>query len=83
MQTITIKLDDSFAEQLKDAMHPYYTTKTEFIREAIRDKIKAESIQKLKSLQGLGKNAKPLTKAQRKEAFLRFEREIKALRETQ
>jgi len=40
MDSITIKVEDEFAEEIDKAMKPYYSTKTEFIREAIRDKIK-------------------------------------------
>ena len=39
MESITIKVDDALAEEIKSAMQPFYSTKTEFIREAIRDKI--------------------------------------------
>ena len=40
MESITIKVDDRLAGEIETAMNPYYSTKTEFIREAIRDKIK-------------------------------------------
>ena len=40
MESITIKVEDDFAKEINTAMHPYYSTKTEFIRDAIRDKIK-------------------------------------------
>lgn len=40
MESITIKVDDAFAREIDAAMKPDYTTKTEFIREAIRDKVK-------------------------------------------
>jgi Arc/MetJ-type ribon-helix-helix transcriptional regulator len=33
-------VDDNFAREMDEAMSPYYSTKTEFIREAIREKIK-------------------------------------------
>jgi len=40
METISIKLDDSFLTEIEKAMKKYnYATKTEFIREAIRDKM--------------------------------------------
>ena len=42
MESITIKVDDALAREINGAMKPYYSTKTEFIREAIRDKIKAK-----------------------------------------
>ena len=40
MKSITIKVEDSLYKELKDALTPLYSTKTEFIREAIRDKLK-------------------------------------------
>jgi len=40
MESITIKVEESFAKEMESAMKPDYSTKTEFIREAIRDKIK-------------------------------------------
>lgn len=40
METISLKLEDNFLQDLKKAIKNHrYTTKTEFIREAIRDKI--------------------------------------------
>lgn len=40
MESITIKVDENFAKEIEKAMTPYYSTKTEFIREAIRDKLR-------------------------------------------
>ncbi|PIN69599.1 hypothetical protein COV93_04965 [Candidatus Woesearchaeota archaeon CG11_big_fil_rev_8_21_14_0_20_43_8] len=40
MESITIKVEKRFAQEIEKAMHPYYSTKTEFIREAIREKLK-------------------------------------------
>jgi len=41
METISLKLDSEFLEDIEEVMKKHrYTTKTEFIREAIRDKIK-------------------------------------------
>ena len=40
MESVTIKMEDSLATEMEASMKPYYSTKTEFIREAIRDKIK-------------------------------------------
>ena len=40
MESITIKIEDNLYEEMNKAMNPYYSTKTEFVREAIRDKIK-------------------------------------------
>jgi len=42
MDIISIKLEGSLNKEMEQAMKPYYTTKTEFIREAIRDKIREE-----------------------------------------
>ncbi len=42
MESITIKVDEHMAREIEKAMHPLYSTKTEFIREAIRDKVKAQ-----------------------------------------
>ncbi len=39
MESITIRVDSALANEMEKAMHPYYATKTEFIREAIRDKL--------------------------------------------
>ena len=40
MESITIKVEEELAKEIDIAMKPDYSTKTEFIREAIRDKIK-------------------------------------------
>ncbi len=47
MESVTIKMEDSLATEMEASMKPYYSTKTEFIREAIRDKIKAIESEKL------------------------------------
>jgi len=39
MESITIKVDKGLAQKMEMAMKPDYSTKTEFIREAIRDKL--------------------------------------------
>jgi Arc/MetJ-type ribon-helix-helix transcriptional regulator len=39
MESITIKVDKSFAKEMEKAMKPMYATKSEFIRDAIRDKV--------------------------------------------
>ncbi len=40
METISLKLDSEFLEDIEETMKKHrYSTKTEFIREAIRDKI--------------------------------------------
>jgi len=59
MDSITIKVEDNLAKEIATAMKPHYSTKTEFIREAIRDKIKAikkdKAIDELKNLFGKAK----------------------------
>lgn len=59
MESITIKVDDDLAREMDLAMKPYYSTKTEFIREAIRDKLKTirkdDAIEKLNSYLGKSK----------------------------
>ena len=56
MDSITIRLDEALSQKLEQNLKPYYSTKTEFIREAIRDKLKQieteEIIRQLKRLQG-------------------------------
>lgn len=53
MESITIKVEGSLAKEIDDAMKPDYSTKTEFIREAIREKIK--EIRKEKAVLALSK----------------------------
>jgi len=53
MESITIKVEDNLAKEIDKAMKPHYSTKTEFIREAIRDKIK--DLEKEKALLRLEK----------------------------
>ena len=49
MQNMSIKLDDAFARRLERGMREFnYSTKTEFIRESIRDKLKTLSEQREK-----------------------------------
>lgn len=59
MESITIKVEEDFAEEIEKAMRPLYSTKTEFIREAIRDKIKLqrreEIAERLKKSFGIAK----------------------------
>lgn len=40
MESITIKVDEGLGKEMDLAMKSGYSTKTEFIREAIRDKIR-------------------------------------------
>ena len=59
MESITIKVEESLAKEMDKAMKPHYSTKTEFIREAIRDKLKSikqeNSIYELKNFFGKAK----------------------------
>lgn len=57
METVSIKLEESFAKDVERIMKRHrYVTKTEFIREAIRDKIKElskeEALAKVRALYG-------------------------------
>ena len=53
MESITIKVEEALSKEINKFMSPNYSTKTEFIREAIRDKIK--EIKKEKALDELKK----------------------------
>ena len=44
MRSITIKVEDLLFVEMQKALKPLYTTKTEFIREAIRDKLKKKEL---------------------------------------
>ena len=60
METISIKLEEEFAKDVEKIMKKNrYSTKTEFIREAIRDKMKdlekEEALLKIKTLYGYSK----------------------------
>lgn len=70
MESITIKVKDKIAKEIDKATKAHYTTKTEFIREAIRDKIK--DLEKEKALLRLekayGASKRKTTDAQLKKA---------------
>jgi len=53
MESITIKVESNLAKEIDTAMKLDYSTKTEFVREAIRDKIK--EIRKEKTIDELRK----------------------------
>ncbi len=80
METITIKLEDKFAKDVEEAIKRHrYTTKTEFVREAIRDKLKEiedeEALAHARKLYGTSKKKtsdKALHKA-RERAFSELE----------
>ena len=60
METISIKLENNLLNDIKKTMKRHrYSTKTEFIREALRDKIndleKIEALIRLEKVYGAGK----------------------------
>ncbi|MBI4140247.1 hypothetical protein HY485_00250 [Candidatus Woesearchaeota archaeon] len=60
METVCVKFEDGFARDIEQAMKKHrYVTKTEFIREAVRDKLsefeKEEIIRRVKSVYGASK----------------------------
>ena len=60
METVSVKFEDNFLEDIEKTMKKHrYTTKTEFIREAVRDKIKdlekEEALLRLKKAYGASK----------------------------
>ncbi len=83
METLSIKLEEEFAEDIKKIMRKHhYTTKTEFIREAIRDKVKEleneEALKRVKKFYGASKRKttdEQLHKAGER-AFEELEREL-------
>lgn len=85
MEAVSLKLEDSFLEDIEEVMKKHrYTTKTEFIREAIRDKIKElekeEALLRIKQLYGSSKrktNDGQIHKAGEK-AFRELEKELGA-----
>ncbi len=50
MKTITLKVDDNFFEELSNLVKEYKTTKTEFIKEAIKEYKNKKEKEKLKKL---------------------------------
>jgi hypothetical protein len=54
METLTFKAEEAFVKEMEEAMSPSYSTKTEFIREAIRDKI--NDLEKKRALKALYDN---------------------------
>ena len=84
MESISLKLENEFLKDIENIMKKHrYTTKTEFIREAIRDKIKdlekEELILRAKKLYGASKRKttdEDIHKAGEK-AFQELERELK------
>ena len=84
MESVSLKLENEFLEDIENTMKKHrYTTKTEFIREAIRDKIKdlekEELLLRAKKLYGASKRKitdEELHKAGEK-AFRDLERKLK------
>ncbi|GEM_PF-530694 len=84
MESISLKLENEFLNDIENIMKKHrYTTKTEFIREAIRDKIKdlekEELLLKARSLYGASNRKttdEQLHKA-REKAFEELEEELK------
>ena len=85
MQAITIKMEDKFLEELDQKLEEHrYSTRTEFIRDAIREKLseleKEEVLKNLAQLRGSSKKRTSdddLHKAGEK-AFELLERKFKA-----
>ena len=84
MEAVCVKFEDKFLQDVEEAMKRHrYSTKTEFIREAVRDKIKElekeESLLRLKKMYGASK--RKTTDAQlhlaREKAFEELDRTIK------
>lgn len=87
MESITIKLEEGFLHLMENIMkRNQYTTKTEFIREAIRDKIDAletkAALRRVEKLYGAGAKRhghitdEDLHRA-REEAFEELEKELR------
>ena len=79
MESVSLKLEDEFLEDIQKTMKKHrYTTKTEFIREAIRDKIvdleKEEALMRLEKAYGASK--RKTTDAQLKKAREEAARDI-------
>ena len=55
MESITIKVDKNLANEIDQIVSSSYSTKTEFIRGAIRDKLKQREKEKLELIKELEK----------------------------
>ena len=67
METVSIKFDENFLRVIEKIMKQNnYSTKTEFIREAVRDKIKdlekEDALLRLQHVYGAGKKSRNVTK---------------------
>ncbi len=84
MQTVSLKLEDGILSEIDGKLSKHrYSTRTEFIREAIREKLseleKDELLRNLASLKGSSKRKtsdKSLHKA-REDAFSRLEKKFR------
>lgn len=84
MESISLKLEDTFLHDIEKTMKKHrFTTKTEFIREAIRDKMrdleKEEALLRVRKLYGASKRKttdEDLHKAGER-AFEELEKEIR------
>ena len=84
MEAVSLKLEDAFLKDIEKSMRRHrYTTKTEFIREAIRDKIKdlekEEALIRLKKLYGASKRKTTVEQRHKagEDAFEELEKELK------
>ena len=83
MESITIKVEENLAREIDKAMVPDYSTKTEFIMEAIREKLnkirKEKALLQLKRIYQSSKKMTSEDKMQKagERAFAELEREIR------
>ena len=70
MNSITIKLDDALFAEFEEVRAGQHYTKTEFIKEAIRQRILDDKIKAIRKITGSYKGKPdPITRKQRMEAF--------------
>jgi len=86
MEAVSLKLGDSFLKDMEKAMKKHrYSTKTEFIREAIREKLrdleKEEALMRVRKLYGAGTGKRKITDADihraGEEVFKEFEKKFR------
>ncbi|MEW6295348.1 MAG: ribbon-helix-helix domain-containing protein [Candidatus Diapherotrites archaeon] len=87
MEHVSIKLDAAFAKQIERDMREFnYTTKTEFIRESIRDKLKQLAAEREKkkawealfAVRGILKGKVPMRTREEEQQFeKKIDREIR------
>lgn len=82
MESITIKVDEAMAIAIEKAMKPLYSTKTEFIREAIREKVEEvklkQAMMTLRKMRGKAprKTSDEERERIREKVFKEFERKL-------